>query len=173
VGPEPLVVDVTEVTSWRERAERAEQRAERAEARVEELVEQVAVLSRMLFGRSSEKASPGPGDPGGPGEPGGQAGEGGDRTGGDDGADDDGERPKRGQRQGRPGHGRRDYSHLDSREEIHDVPPDQRVCPDCGRAFDALGSEGSEQIDWNVTLTRSCTGGCGTGGRALVRGPAR
>jgi nitric oxide reductase activation protein len=59
VGPEPLVVDVSEVTSWRERAERAEQRAERAEARVEELAEQVAVLSRMLFGRSSEKAGAG------------------------------------------------------------------------------------------------------------------
>ena len=48
MGPEPLVVDVDEVTSWRERAERAEARAERAEARVEELAEQVAVLSRML-----------------------------------------------------------------------------------------------------------------------------
>ena len=34
------------------------------------------------------------------------------------------------------------------------MPPDQRVCPDCGRAFDALGSEGSEQIDWQVHLTR-------------------
>lgn len=31
------------------------ERAERAEARIEELVEQVAVLLRMLFGRSSEK----------------------------------------------------------------------------------------------------------------------
>jgi hypothetical protein len=62
VGPELLVVDVTEVTSWRERAERAEERAERAEkraeltqerlvaaeARIQKLVEQVAVLSRML-----------------------------------------------------------------------------------------------------------------------------
>jgi hypothetical protein len=152
VGPELLVVDVTEVTFWRERAERAEQRAEqaerraeRAEARVEELVEQVAVLSRMLFGRSSEKASPGPG---GPDEPAGPAGEGSDRTGGDGDTDDDGGRPKRGQRPGSRGHGRRDYSHLDSREEIHDVPPDQRVCPDCGVEFAALGSEGSEQIDW-------------------------
>jgi transposase len=157
VGPELLVVDVTEVTSWRERAERAEQRAERAEqraeraeARVKELIGQVAVLSRMLFGRSSEKASPGPD---GPDEPAGQAGDGSDRTGGD-GDTDDGERPKRGQRPGSKGHGRRDYSHLDSREEIHDVPPGQRVCPDCGVEFAALGSESSEQIDWQVHLTR-------------------
>ena len=34
------------------------------------------------------------------------------------------------------------------------MPPDQRVCPDCGREFTALGSEGSEQIDWQVQLTR-------------------
>jgi hypothetical protein len=48
VGPEPLVVDVTEATSWRERAERAEERLASAEARIEDLLEQVAVLSRML-----------------------------------------------------------------------------------------------------------------------------
>ena len=45
MGPEPLVVDVTELTSWRERAERAEERLASAEARIENLVEQVAVLS--------------------------------------------------------------------------------------------------------------------------------
>jgi transposase len=148
VGPEPLVVDVSEVTSWRERAERAEQRAERAEARVEELAEQVAVLSRMLFGRSSEKA--------GAGADGGDAAQDGGEQVDDEGTDTDDEQahPKRGQRPGSKGHGRRDYSHLDSREQIHDVPPDQRVCPDCGMAFTALGSEGSEQIDWQVHLTR-------------------
>ena len=145
---------------------RAEERAVRAEARVEELIEQVAVLSRMLFGRSSEKASVGVGDGGGSGEPGGQAGDGDGGGGGD--------RPKRGQRPGSRGHGRRDYAHLDSREEIHDVPPDQRVCPDCGMAFTALGCEGSEQIDWQVHLTRVVhTGGCATGGRARVRGCGR
>ena len=152
MGPEPLVVDVTEVTFWRERAERAEERLASAEARVEELVEQVAVLSRMLFGRSSEKTSAGGGDPQGSDGSGEQADGSGDTD--DDHDDDEEDRPKRGQRPGSPGHGRRDYSHLDSREEIHDVPPDQRVCPDCGRAFDALGSEGSEQVDWQVRLTR-------------------
>ena len=164
MGPKPLVVDVTELTvtsCTNERAERAEERAElaerraeraedrlvAAETRIQELVEQVAVLSRMLFGRSSEKASAAAGDPQGSDEPSGQV-EGSGDTG------DEGDRPKRGQRPGSPGHGRRDYSHLDSREEIHDVPPGQRVCPDCGREFAALGSEGSEQIDWQVHLTR-------------------
>jgi len=111
------------------------------------LVEQVAVLSRMLFGRSSEKSAAGAGDPQGSDGSGEQADDGGG-TDGDDG------RPKRGQRPGSKGHGRRDYSHLDTREEIHDVPPGQRVCADCGRAFEALGSEGSEQIDWQVQLIR-------------------
>ncbi|HSR16036.1 MAG TPA: IS66 family transposase, partial [Gemmatimonadales bacterium] len=160
VGSGPLVVDVTEVTSWRERAERAEERAERAErraeqaeerlaaaeARIEDLVEQVAVLSRMLFGRSSEKGSASAGDPQGL-----DGADGGDPDGDGDGQ---GDRPKRGQRPGSKGHGRRDYSHLRSREEIHDVPPDQRVCPDCGVEFTALGSQDSEQIDWQVQLTR-------------------
>jgi len=138
VGSESPVVDVAEETSWRERAERAE-------ARIEELVEQVAVLSRMLFGRSSEKASAGAGGPGGTDGSGERA---------DGGGDADGDRAKRGQRPGSRGHSRRDYSDLDSREEVHDVPPDQRVCPDCGMAFTALGSEGSEQIDWQVHLIR-------------------
>ena len=155
MGPELLVVDVTEVTCWRERAERAEERLASAEARVEELVEQVAVLSRMLFGRSSEKTSAGGGDPQGSDGSGEQADGSGDTDDDDDDEEEEEEdRPKRGQRPGSLGHGRRDYSHLDSREEIHDVPPDQRVCPDCGRAFDALGSEGSEQVDWQGRLTR-------------------
>ena len=33
------------------------------------------------------------------------------------------------------------------------MPPDQRVCPDCGVEFTALGFEVSEQIDWQVRLT--------------------
>ena len=53
--------------SWQERAEAAE-------ARVVELAEQVAVLSRMLFGQSSEKSRPVPGSAAdSPGEDGGQA----------------------------------------------------------------------------------------------------
>jgi hypothetical protein len=65
VVPGPSVADVAEETSWRERAEGAEQRLAAAEARIEELTGQVAVLARMLFGRSSEKASAGTGG-GGP-----------------------------------------------------------------------------------------------------------
>jgi transposase len=151
VGADAPVVDVAEEACWRERAERAERRAQRAEerlavaeARIEELVGQVAVLSRMLFGRSSERQpSPSAGD-----------GAAGSSDQGEGEGQQDRARPKRGQRPGSRGHGRRDYSHLESREEIHDVPADQRVCPDCGMAFEALGFDSGEQIDWMVKVTR-------------------
>ena len=122
----------------------AEERLASAEARVLELAEQVAVLSRMLFGQSSEKTGPGqPGDragddsPGDSGQPGGS-----------------GQAGRRGQRPGSKGHGRRDYSGLETREEIHDVPDGQRTCPECGQAFEFPGSECGEQIDWQVRVTR-------------------
>ena len=34
------------------------------------------------------------------------------------------------------------------------MPPQERVCPDCGTVFTALGSQASEQIDWQVHLRR-------------------
>lgn len=138
---------------WRERALRAEaenvllkERLVAAETRLVELGEQVAVLSRMLFGRSSEKTAagggPDPVDDGAQAPPGGDSGAGAS------------EAPKRGQRPGSKGHGRRDYSHLNTREETHDVPAGERTCRCCGQAFQVLGSESSEQIDWQVTITR-------------------
>jgi transposase len=124
--------DAADVAYWRVRAEQAEGQVAKLDARVVELSEQVAVLSRMLFGRSSEKANPVP-------DQGGQAGEPDRRdTRGARGREEP-ER-KRGQRPGSKGHGRRDYSHLDTREEIHDVPADARVCACCGREFEFLGS---------------------------------
>lgn len=143
-----MIDGASEVALWRERAELAEERLAVAEARIVELTEQVVVLSRMLFGHSSEKASPG---------------RSGDWVGGegpaDGGQDPVGPGPGgpgrgRGQRRGRAGHGRRDYGGLVTREEIHDVPEGQRVCSGCGQPLEGLGSECSEQIDWQVTITR-------------------
>ena len=148
-------IDDADLAYWRARAEAAEARAEAVEARaeraealaerlqawVEELGEQVAVLSRMLFGDSSEKQNSG--------RSAGAGGEGVDQR-----AGDGGKPGKRGQRPGSVGHGRRDYSHLDTREEIHDVPEADRVCAGCGTVFEPLGTEDSEQIDWRVTITR-------------------
>lgn len=149
----PVIDDVTDVAYWREHAElaearlgEAEERLVAAEARISELAEQVAVLSRMLFGRSSEKTRPALGQDGQAGESEGR----GVRDAGDLGS----RPPKRGQRPGSVGHGRRDYSHLDTREEIRDVPADQRVCHGCGVGFEPLGSETCERIDWQVQITR-------------------
>ncbi|WP_322779150.1 IS66 family transposase, partial [Frankia sp. Cas4] len=148
----PVLDDVADVAYWRERAERAEaqltdtqSRLTETSQRTTELAEQVAVLRRILFGRSSEKTRPAP-----------------DRqeTAHPDGQDErdsasPGDAPaRRGQRRGRSGHGRRDYSQLETREEIHDVPAAERTCAGCGAAFVPLGTEDSEQIDWQVTITR-------------------
>jgi transposase len=103
----------------------------------------VSVLARMAFGTSSEKAArPAPGGDG--------------ATGGAGGDDPAGGREKRGrgQRRGARGHGRRDYSHLPTREEIHDVPEAERWCPRCGAGYVRFGQECCEQIDWQVQLTR-------------------
>ena len=123
----------------------AELRAENAglTARVAELAGQVAALqesvttlSGLLFGSSSEKG----------GSPhAGTGREGGDRPGG---------AGKRGQRPGGPGHGRRDYSHLETEERVIDVDAGQRCCAVCGKAFEFIGTEDSEQIDWQVKITR-------------------
>ena len=118
-----------------------------ATARIVELSEQVAVLSRMLFGQSSEKTRSGSdGNPAAGAEPAGS-----ERP---DAAGGAGPVRARGQRPGSKGHGRRDYSHLETREEVHDVPAGQRVCPGCGREFEFLDAQSSEQIDWQVRITR-------------------
>ncbi|MGO9078234.1 MAG: IS66 family transposase [Streptosporangiaceae bacterium] len=126
------------------RAESAGQRERIAdlEGQVAALAAKVAVLARLAFGKSTEKKSakgPAAGDDGG----GDGAGPGGGRAG----------RP-RGQRPGSRGHGRRDYSHLPGREEVHDVPEDQRACPRCGAAYAPFGEESCEQIGWEVRLIR-------------------
>ena len=109
------------------------------EGQVGALTEKVAVLARMAFGTSSEKAAwPAPGV---------DAATGGDVAGGS-------ERRGRGQRTGARGHGRRDYSHLPTREEIHDVAERERVCPRCGAGYARFAEECCEQIDWQVRVSR-------------------
>ena len=145
-----MIDEDVEAGYWRARTERAEAlvaelRAENAglTARVAELAgqvdrlqESVTTLSGLLFGSSSEKG-------GSPARGNGRA---------------DGDRPggagKRGQRPGRPGHGRRDHSHLETEERVIDVEAGQRCCAECGTPFEFLGTEDSEQVDWQVKITR-------------------
>ncbi len=115
-------------------------------ARIDELAQQVVVLSRSLFGTSSEQA-PGSGRGGvGP-----VPDAGGDTTG--QSADVPTGRG-RGQQRGGPGHGRRDHTRLETEEQVHDLPEGERTCGTCGLGFETLGDESSEQIDWQVKITR-------------------
>jgi len=154
-----LVIDEdVDAGYWRARAERAEAlvlelRADNAglnarvaglAGQVDRLQESVTTLSGLLFGSSSEKS--GPASRG--------KGRGGDSQAGGDGGVRPGSRRKRGQRPGGPGHGRRDYAHLETEERVLDVEAGQRCCAECGEPFEFLGTEDSEQIDWQVKITR-------------------
>jgi transposase len=101
--------------------------------------ETIAVLQRIVFGRSSERSGPGP------------------DGGGDDGAGDGG-RPGSGkdkQVKRGPGarSGRRDYSGLPRFEVFWDFPGGGYRCPECGEPFTVLGDHWSgEQLDWQVIV---------------------
>ncbi|HEX6359584.1 IS66 family transposase, partial [Actinophytocola sp.] len=144
-----------EAQRWRARAERSEAEAAQLRARVVELegqvgalAEKVAELTRLAFGKSSEKQSAkkpvgrveGEGGPDGPDS----AEQGGGRASG----------RGRGQQKGSRGHGRRDYSHLPTEEHVRDVPQAERVCPRCGAGYVPFGEECCELIDWQVRVVR-------------------
>ncbi len=110
----------------------------RLEGKVAALAERVAELARLAFGKRSEKhKTPEP------------AGEGGGAGRGSEGA-----KRRRGQQPGSKGHGRRDYSHIETEEVIHDLEEGERVCPHCGVPYDAFDEESSEAIDWLVRIVR-------------------
>jgi hypothetical protein len=130
-----------EIVGLREQVARLLERDAVRDAELEELRAGLAVLQRMLFGRSSEKSSPEP--------PAGGGGDDGDAGGGtrDRGNAKD---VKRG-----PGAraGRRDYSRLPRFEVSWDFPGGGYCCPGCGEPFTPLGDHWSgEQLDWQVTV---------------------
>ena len=136
------------------REENARLRAEGAEqaAELERVRADLAVLQRMVFGRSSERARPEPSADGG------DAGQGRDLRGSGTGG------KKRG-----PGAraGRRDYSHLPRVEVAWDFGGGGYCCPECGTPFTGLGSDHvAEQLDWLVIVRVRADCGAGTGGPA-------
>jgi transposase len=113
------------------RAENAEQAAELGKLRAD-----LAVLQRVVFGRSSERSRPEP--PGGAG----------DAAGGRDAGTGTGRERGPGARAGR-----RDYSHLPRFEVFWDFPGGGYCCPECGEPFTPLGDHWSgEQLDWQVIV---------------------
>ena len=117
------------------RAENAGLRGElaRRDAELERVNAELAVLKRLVFGRSSERSRPEP-------PAGGDGGQGRDRGSG------------AGNRRG-PGAraGRRDYSQLPRCEVFWDFEGGGYCCPECGTPFTGLGSDHvTEQLDWRT-----------------------
>ena len=133
---------------WRAEAERLtgenailQARVVDLEAQVAAFSEKVATLAKLAFGEKSEKSKAKEKE-----GPSGVA------------PSEDGAGPttrrRRGQQPGSRGHGRRDYSHLETEEEVHDVPEENRCCPECGTQYSRFSEETSEQIDWVVRVVR-------------------
>jgi transposase len=121
------------------RAENARLREElaRRDAELERVNAELAVLARLVFGRSSERARP-------------------DAPGGGGNGDHDRDRAGGGQ-SGRPRGpgaraGRRDYSHLPRVEVVWDFEGGGYWCPECGTSFTRLGDHVIEQLDWDVVV---------------------
>jgi transposase len=118
---------------------RLRERDTQRDVEMDKLRADLAVLQRMLFGRSSERSGsqpPGRDEANGDGQPGGDRGNGGG--------------VKRG-----PGAraGRRDYSHLPRVEVVWDFPEGGYCCPGCGQPFTLLGDHMSgQQLDWQVIV---------------------
>ncbi len=132
------------MSHWRAEAERlaAENIALRArigelEAQVAALSEKVTTLAKLVFGTSSEKKNTAITH----------------RLDDINSGNSSSSRP-RGQQPGSVGHGRRDYSDLETLEVSYDVPESERVCEKCGAPYLAFGEETSEQIDWQVRIVR-------------------
>ena len=143
-----------EAQRWRAQAEQSGAEAAQLRDRVVELegqvgalTEKVAELARLAFGKSSEKQTARQAyeqTPGGGGLDGAGVGQ------------QAGQPPGRGrgQQKGSRGHGRRDYSHLPTEEQVRDVPEAERVCPRCGAGYVPFGEQCCELIDWQVRLVR-------------------
>jgi transposase len=120
---------------WEEIARLGEELAAR-DGELERVNAELAVLKRMLFGRSSERARPETAVGGGEGR--GQV------------------RPAGGGKSGKRGPGaragRRDYSHLPRVEVVWDFPGGEYCCPECGTPFSRLGDHVTEVLDWLVIV---------------------
>jgi len=136
---------------WREKARQIEQVAREQAALIRELKEQnealkakLALLSRQVFGRKSERTDDpqqGPSD----GEANGTS------------ASEVSVVPerRRGKQHGAKGYGRRRRTNLPLVEVSYDLPEAQKRCPICGKPFAVFpGTEDSEELDWEVRIIR-------------------
>src|SRR6266702_4330877 len=124
----------------REENARLRERDAERDAELDRMRADLAVLQRMLFGRSSERSRP--------------ESAGGDNGGGD-GREPGGDRGSGAGKKRGPGAraGRRDYSHLPRFEVLWDFPGGGFCCPEGGEQFTLLGARVSgEQLAWQVIV---------------------
>jgi len=128
-----------QVGYWKSRHRDALGRVTDLEQKVDQLEGEKRQLQADLFGRRSETRSRN------------------DRSNDLDDPQDRAQRPRRdrGQQPENPGPKRRDYSRLPAREEFRERPPEQCLCPRCGRPLLPRGdTEDSEQIEIEVRAYR-------------------
>ena len=165
--------------AWRQRAHEFEQVAREQAALIRELTGQIealkaklALLSRQVFGRKSERTEDAYqelSDCEADGTSSSEVGAAPER--------------RRGKQPGAKGYGRRRRTNLPVVEVPHDLPQAQKRCPICGKPFAVFpGTEDSEELDWEVRLVRrvhrrarylrgcSCQGG---GGIVTAPAPAK
>ncbi len=126
---------------WKSRHADALERIEGLKQELEETKAENRTLKDRLFGKRSEKKSK-------------------DRSNRLDDPQDSAEegKRKRGGQKGGSGHGRRDYSHLPEKEGFVEVPPEERICPRCGKPFAEMSdTEDSEQIEIEIRIYRRKT----------------
>lgn len=134
----PLHVEIAKLRSENAYRRKMHQKALEREARLkEEIVELKAKLrlrESQLFGRKCEK---------------------GHNSQESIDSDVKAHKKPRGQQRGSKGHGRRDYSHLPSREEVCEIPEKECCCPICGLPLASFpGAEESEMVEIEVKAFR-------------------
>jgi transposase len=127
-----------EVGFWKSRHADALKRNESLGEELAQAKAEIRKLNGRLFGRKSERRA---------------ANERADLL--DQAAEEPKPKRKRGAQPGHNGHGRRDHSHLPEREQVVELPQDQRACPRCGKPMREMGAtEDSEQIEIEVEVYR-------------------
>jgi transposase len=122
---------------WKGQHAQAVKRIEQLQQDVEHLRGENRKLQSQAFGRKTEKDASQ------------------DRSNILEGEDETPAEPKsRGQRRGRPGPQRRDYTHLPAREKVYELPEAERLCPHCGLPYTRCGSEDSEQLEIETIVYR-------------------
>ncbi len=122
---------------WKSMHARAVDRNTKLQAELDQAKAEIRQLKAERFGKQSEKQSST------------------DRSNNLDDPQEQGIPKKRGQQPGRPAPKRRDYSHLQAREEQVDLPEDAKVCACCGKPLDNFGqTDAVDLIEIETTVYR-------------------